>query len=141
VIIFWILTLFVGSSAFAFAYIYLQYDILWSLGYVLIAVLICRGILNIGRRWLILREHVFGDLRSATAIACRMVGTIGMGPDKLDPQMSAKAANFCEQLISVADITQGAHAQGRGSAQWSTTREGSAWSPGCWVPNISMTGS
>jgi cell division protease FtsH len=55
---------------------------------------------------------VFGDLMSATAIACRMVGTIGMGPDKLDPQMSAKAANFGEQLISVADITQGAHAQG-----------------------------
>ena len=55
---------------------------------------------------------VFGDLMSATAIACRMVGTIGMGPDKLDPQMSAKAANFGEQLISVADISQGAHAQG-----------------------------
>jgi hypothetical protein len=40
-----------------------------------------------------------------------MVGTIGMGPDKLDSQMSAKAANFGEQLISVADITQGMHAQ------------------------------
>jgi hypothetical protein len=49
---------------------------------------------------------------SATAIACRMVGTIGMGPDKLDQQMSAKAANIGEQLISVADVTQGAHAQG-----------------------------
>jgi ATP-dependent Zn protease len=55
---------------------------------------------------------VFGDLMSATAIACRMVGTIGMGPDKLDQQMSAKAANFGEQLISVADVTQGVHAQG-----------------------------
>ncbi|MDQ6879233.1 MAG: AAA family ATPase [Candidatus Dormibacteraeota bacterium] len=55
---------------------------------------------------------VFGDLMQATAIACRMVGTIGMGPDKLDSQMSAKAANFGEQLISVADITQGVHAQG-----------------------------
>ena len=55
---------------------------------------------------------VFGDLMSATAIACRMVGTIGMGPDKLDAQMSTKAANFGEQFISVADITQGAHAQG-----------------------------
>ena len=54
---------------------------------------------------------VFGDLMSATAIASRMVGTIGMGPDKLDSQMSAKAANFGEQLISVADITQGMHAQ------------------------------
>jgi ATP-dependent Zn protease len=55
---------------------------------------------------------VFGDLMSATAIACRMVGTIGMGPDKLDAQMSAKAANFGEQFISVADIAQGVHAQG-----------------------------
>jgi hypothetical protein len=31
VIIVWILTLFAGSSAFVFAYIYLQYDILSSL--------------------------------------------------------------------------------------------------------------
>jgi ATP-dependent Zn protease len=55
---------------------------------------------------------VFGDLMSATAIACRMVGTIGMGPDKLDAQMSIKAANFGEQFISVADIAQGVYAQG-----------------------------
>jgi hypothetical protein len=48
----------------------------------------------------------------ATAIACRMVGTIGMGPDKLDSQMSAKAVNFGDQFISVADLTQGAHVQG-----------------------------
>ena len=54
---------------------------------------------------------VFADLMQATAIACRMVGTIGMGPDRLDSQMSAKAVNFGEQFISVADITQGAHAQ------------------------------
>jgi ATP-dependent Zn protease len=55
---------------------------------------------------------VFGDLRSATAIACRMVGTIGMGADKLDPQMSVKAANIGEQLISVAEIPAGLHEQG-----------------------------
>jgi cell division protease FtsH len=55
---------------------------------------------------------VFGDLRMATAMASAMVGTIGMGPDRLDPQMSAKAANIGEQLISVAEIAQGAHAQG-----------------------------
>jgi ATP-dependent Zn protease len=55
---------------------------------------------------------VFGDLSSATAIACRMVGTIGMGPDKLSPEMSAKAVNFGEQLISVAEIPAGLHAQG-----------------------------
>ena len=55
---------------------------------------------------------VFGDLSSATAIACRMVGTIGMGPDKLSPEVSAKAVNFGEQLISVAEIPAGLHAQG-----------------------------
>jgi len=55
---------------------------------------------------------VFGDLRSATAIACRMVGTIGMGPDNLDPQLSTKAANIGDQLISVAEIPSGMFAQG-----------------------------
>jgi ATP-dependent Zn protease len=55
---------------------------------------------------------VFMDLVQATAIACRMVGTIGMGPDRLDPQLSAKAVSIGEQLISVAEITQGVHAQG-----------------------------
>jgi ATP-dependent Zn protease len=55
---------------------------------------------------------VFGDLSSATAIACRMVGTIGMGPDTLSPEMSMKAINIGEQLISVAEIPAGLHAQG-----------------------------
>ncbi len=55
---------------------------------------------------------VFMDLVQATATACRMVGTIGMGPDKLDAQMSAKAVSIGEQLISVAEVTQGVHAQG-----------------------------
>jgi ATP-dependent Zn protease len=55
---------------------------------------------------------VFGDLRMATTMACAMVGTIGMGPDKLDPQMSVRAANIGEQLISVAEVAQGIHVQG-----------------------------
>jgi cell division protease FtsH len=55
---------------------------------------------------------VFGDLASATFIACRMVGTIGMGPDKLSPEMSTKAINIGEALISVAEIPTGLHAQG-----------------------------
>ena len=55
---------------------------------------------------------VFGDLMQATALACRMVGTIGMGPDKLTPEMSTKAVNIGEQLISVAEIPAGLHAQG-----------------------------
>jgi hypothetical protein len=35
-----------------------------------------------------------------------------MGPDKLSPEMSAKAVNIGEQLISVAEIPAGLHAQG-----------------------------
>ncbi|HEY3085172.1 MAG TPA: AAA family ATPase [Candidatus Dormibacteraeota bacterium] len=54
---------------------------------------------------------VFGDLRSATAMACRMVGTIGMGADRLDPPMSKKAANIGEHLISVSEVTQGIHGE------------------------------
>ena len=41
-----------------------------------------------------------------------MVGTIGMGPDRLTPEMSAKAISIGEQLISVAEIPAGLHAQG-----------------------------
>jgi cell division protease FtsH len=64
-------------------------------------------------------EHVFygesttgvtGDLISATNTACRMVGVVGMGADKLDPQMSRRAVDIGETLISVATVTQGSHA-------------------------------
>jgi ATP-dependent Zn protease len=58
VIIFWIFTLFVGASAFTFALIYLQMGIAWSLVYALISMLICRGILTMFRRWLILSERI-----------------------------------------------------------------------------------
>jgi ATP-dependent Zn protease len=58
VIIFWIFTLFVGSSSFAFAYIYLQYDIWWSLGFALVAMIICRGLLTLLKRWLVLSERI-----------------------------------------------------------------------------------
>ncbi|HEX9099398.1 MAG TPA: AAA family ATPase [Candidatus Dormibacteraeota bacterium] len=54
---------------------------------------------------------VAGDLEQATDIACRMVGAIGMGADNLDPQQSIKAATIGDQLISVVDVTQGAHVQ------------------------------
>jgi len=54
---------------------------------------------------------VYADLMMATAMACRMVGTIGMGADNLDPRMSTKAANIGEQLISVSEVTQGIHDQ------------------------------
>ena len=52
---------------------------------------------------------VFGDLQGATFQACRMVGTIGMGAENLDPELSRKAANIGEQLISVAEIPGGQH--------------------------------
>ena len=55
---------------------------------------------------------VFGDLMGATFIACRMVGTIGMGADNLPPEMSARAVKIGEQLISVAEIPAGLHEQG-----------------------------
>ena len=55
---------------------------------------------------------VFGDLQSATGIACRMVGLIGMGPDKLNPEMSRKAIQIGQQLVSIASIPGGAFEQG-----------------------------
>ena len=55
---------------------------------------------------------VFGDLMGATSIACRMVGTIGMGPDNLSPEMSERAIKIGEELISVAEIPAGMHEQG-----------------------------
>jgi cell division protease FtsH len=66
-------------------------------------------------------EHVFygenttgvtGDLIQATGVATQMVGIVGMGADRLDPDMSTRAANIGEQLISVVQATQGAHVQG-----------------------------
>ena len=57
-IIFWIFTLFVGSSAFAFAYIYMQLGIGWSIAYAIFAMLLARGILSIARRALIVRERI-----------------------------------------------------------------------------------
>jgi len=58
VIIFWILTLFVGASAFAFGLIALQLGIVWSIVYAVVAMIICRGILTLLKRWLILSERI-----------------------------------------------------------------------------------
>ena len=57
-IIFWIFTLFVGSSAFAFALIYLQLGIGWSIAYAIAAMLVCRGLLTLFKRWLVLSERI-----------------------------------------------------------------------------------
>jgi len=51
------------------------------------------------------------DLRMATETACVMAGIVGMGADVLDSDMSAKAANIGQYLISIRDITQGMHEQ------------------------------
>jgi ATP-dependent Zn protease len=58
VIIFWIFTLFAGASAFSFAYIFLQVGLAWSIVDAVFAILLCRGLLSIVRRWLILRERI-----------------------------------------------------------------------------------
>jgi len=58
VIIFWILTLFVGATSFAFALIALQLGLIGSLIYAAIAMLVCRGILTLIKRWLILSERI-----------------------------------------------------------------------------------
>ena len=57
-IIFWIFTLFVGASAFAFGLIGLQLGIGWSLVYAIVAMLVCRGILTLFKRWLVLSERI-----------------------------------------------------------------------------------
>jgi ATP-dependent Zn protease len=57
-IIFWILTLFVGASAFAFGLIALQLGIIGSVIYALILMVICRGFLTLFKRWLILSERM-----------------------------------------------------------------------------------
>jgi ATP-dependent Zn protease len=57
-IIFWIFTIFVGASAFAFAEIALQYGIGGSLVFAVVAMLLARGLLSIVRRRLIVGERI-----------------------------------------------------------------------------------
>jgi len=58
VIIFWIFTIFVGATAFASALIGLQLGVAWSLVYAIVAMLVCRGLLTLFKRWLILSERI-----------------------------------------------------------------------------------
>jgi ATP-dependent Zn protease len=58
VIIFWIFTLFVGATTFAFTYIFLQLGLALSLVDAFLAMLLCRGIFSMVRRSLILRERI-----------------------------------------------------------------------------------
>jgi ATP-dependent Zn protease len=55
---------------------------------------------------------VTGDLIQATSLACTIIGIWGMGPDPLPPEMSKKAADLGEGMISRAEITQGMQEQG-----------------------------
>ena len=57
-IIFWIFTLFVGATTFAFTFIFLQLGLALSLVDAFVAMLLCRGIFSIVRRSLILRERI-----------------------------------------------------------------------------------
>ena len=57
-IIFWIFTVLVGASAFAFAEIALAYGLVGSLIFAIFAMFVTRGLLSIIRRWLIIRESV-----------------------------------------------------------------------------------
>jgi ATP-dependent Zn protease len=50
---------------------------------------------------------VFGDLRMATAEACHMVGLVGMGAEKLPPEIAKKAVNVGQYLISTAELGGG----------------------------------
>jgi ATP-dependent Zn protease len=52
------------------------------------------------------------DLVQSTRQACLMVGVWGMGPDALDPELSRKAADIGETLISRAEVTAGIHEAG-----------------------------
>jgi ATP-dependent Zn protease len=57
-------------------------------------------------------EGVGGDLMMSTSLACRMIGVAGMGPDILPPELSRKAANIGEGLISRAEVIHGIQEQG-----------------------------
>ena len=65
-IIFWIFTLFVGASTFAFTYIFLQLGIAWSIADALVAMLLCRGLFSMVRRSLILRERISPEADTLT---------------------------------------------------------------------------
>jgi ATP-dependent Zn protease len=56
---------------------------------------------------------VTSDLIQTTSLACRMVGVWGMGPDPLGPELSKKAANIGELLISRAEVAGGLIEPGR----------------------------
>jgi hypothetical protein len=66
VIIFWIFTLFVGASTFAFTDIFLQLGIAWSIADALVAMLLCRGIFSMVRRSLVLRERISAETDTLT---------------------------------------------------------------------------
>jgi ATP-dependent Zn protease len=55
---------------------------------------------------------VSSDLVQATKLACAMVGAWGMGPDHLPSDLSKRAADFGEGLISRAEVIQGMQEQG-----------------------------
>ena len=65
-IIFWIFTLFAGASTFAFTYIFLQLGLAWSIADAFVAMLLCRGLLSMVRRSLILPERISPETDTLT---------------------------------------------------------------------------
>lgn len=83
-IIFWIFTLFVGASTFAFTYIFLQLGLAWSIADAFVAMLLCRGLLSMVRRSLILRERISAETDTLT----RTVETTAADPYPPDLPMA-----------------------------------------------------
>jgi ATP-dependent Zn protease len=50
---------------------------------------------------------VFGDLMQCTREACHMVGLVGMGGEKLPPDLGKKAVGIGQHLISAAELSGG----------------------------------
>jgi hypothetical protein len=86
--IFWILTLAVGVSAFGFAYNFLLLSLTYALGYSVLAMVATRGLITLGRRWLILHEKI-------------------AAPDSEERTVQTNRAIFWKRLIGLALLPVG----------------------------------
>ncbi len=85
-IIFWIFTLFAGASTFAFTHIFLQLGLAWSIADALVAMLLCRGLLSMVRRSLILGERLIAQGELMGNEISGLLDSVGMRePTAADP--------------------------------------------------------
>lgn len=63
-ILVWLFALLVGASAFAYASLFLHYEVFWALVYALVMILVIRGGASWIKRWLVLSERV-GEEKNA----------------------------------------------------------------------------